>query len=435
MRTNPIVELTDCSELRQALQVKPPAVVHGAALLLTASLVAAVVWMGVTKVNLVVRAPGRARPVSVPARVFLPTSVNTGARVAEVHYKEGDHVKAGAVLLKLETERLDNEIAKRRRTIAGGEEELTRMTRLDRTQRARYAACKAKAEAELAHADEEVKRATKRRDVDIQLATIEVEKSADNATRIRRLRGVATSASEVLQALAQERTARENLAKAELPVDAGKVTVLRRALALAEQEEEVRQEEADLKRSHKKAEVEAARLELANFELERRQSTLLAPCDGVIISRELKVGDVPERSRPIAEVAAEGGLVFEVTVPNAEIGHLKVGLPARVRVDAYDYQKYGTLAGKVIYLSADSGVVDQNSSQGQSGQPGHGSAARGKGQAVYVVKVAVESTELVRNDMHGEVKLGMTGQAEIVTDRESLLWLLLRKIRRSISFS
>lgn len=433
MRTNSIVELTDCSELRQALQVKPPAVVHGAALLLTAALVAALVWMGLTKVNLVVRAPGRARPVSVPARVFLPTSVNGGARVAEVHYKEGDHVKAGAVLLKLETERLDNEIAKRKRTIAGGQEELTRMTRLDRTHRARYEACRAKAEAELTHATEEVTRATKRRTVDIQLASIEVEKAADNATRIRRLRGVATSASEVLQAVSQERSARENLAKAELPVDAGKVAVLRRALSLAEQEEEVRREENDLKRAHKQAEVESATLELANFELERRQSTLLAPCDGVIISRELKVGDVPERSRPIIEVAAEGGYVFEVAVPNAEIGHLKVGLPARVRIDAYDYQKYGTLAGEVIFLSADSGVPDQGN---QNGQHGQGSASsKGKGQAVYLVKVAVEGTELVRNEMHGEVKLGMTGQAEIVTGRESLLWLLLRKIRRSISFS
>ena len=41
--------------------------------------------------------------------------------------------------------------------------------------------------------------------------------------------------------------------------------------------------------------------------------------------------------------------------------------------------------------------------------------------------------EVGRGAWHGRVKLGMAGQAEIVTERESLLRLLLRRIRQSMS--
>jgi hypothetical protein len=53
--------------------------------------------------------------------------------------------------------------------------------------------------------------------------------------------------------------------------------------------------------------------------------------------------------------------------------------------------------------------------------------------AVYMVKVAVPRGEVGRGAYRGRVKLGMTGQAEIVTGRESLLSLLVKRIRQTIS--
>jgi adhesin transport system membrane fusion protein len=100
------------------------------------------------------------------------------------------------------------------------------------------------------------------------------------------------------------------------------------------------------------------------------------------------------------------------------VGHLKVGLPVQIKLDAFDYQRYGTLAGEVVYISPDSGV------------PGEG---KGPPQALYQVRVAVQGDVVQRGELRGQVKLGMAGRAEVVTGQESILSILLKKIRQSIS--
>jgi HlyD family secretion protein len=195
----------------------------------------------------------------------------------------------------------------------------------------------------------------------------------------------------------------------------GKVEVLRRALTLAEKDYAVRRQELETKRGIKHGEVEALRIELANLELDRRQAVIRAPLDGMITVGDVKVGDLLERGKPVVEVAAQHGFRFEASVPSEEVGHLRVGMPARIKLDAYDYQRYGTVAGTVVFLSPDSGIGE------------------GQRTATYLVKIELAGDELGRGERRGQVKLGMTGQADIVTGQESLLVLLIKKIGQSIS--
>jgi HlyD family secretion protein len=189
------------------------------------------------------------------------------------------------------------------------------------------------------------------------------------------------------------------------------VAVLRRALALAEQDDAVRRQELAMKQAARRSEVEAARLELAGLELERQQAVVRAPRDGVVTAGDVKVGDLLDPGRTVAQIAGQDGFVFEATVPSEEVGRLRVGMPARVKLDAFDWQQDGSLPGTVVFVSPDS-------------------AAEGKGPATYVVRVALAGDAAGRGD---PVKLGMAGQVEIVTGRESLLALLLKKVRLSIS--
>ena len=94
---------------------------------------------------------------------------------------------------------------------------------------------------------------------------------------------------------------------------------------------------------------------------------------------------------------------------------VEVGMPVRIRLDAFDFQKYGTMEGTVRFVAADSKVNQEN------------------GSAFYMVKVDVNGNEVGAGDLRAAVKLGLTGQAEIVTSQESLLSLLVKKIRRTIS--
>jgi multidrug resistance efflux pump len=229
-----------------------------------------------------------------------------------------------------------------------------------------------------------------------------------------------------LTAAATRRQALENrLERARVPAEEGQLETARQSLALLERDNAIRQEELNLKRSAKQTEVQSAKLELAALTKQRDHALLRAPIDGVVAWADVKVGELVPQGKVILEVAEEKGFIFEAVVPSEEIGLLKVGMTARVKLDAFDYQKYGVVPGTVQFISPDSGVAQA---------PANGPAAGKGGQSpYYVVRIALESDEFSRGRFPGRVKLGMAGHVEIVTEQESLLTILVKKVRQSIS--
>jgi HlyD family secretion protein len=416
VRTDLIRDLKDCNQFRQTIQSRPPRLVHGVVLLLAALLAAAVAWAALTRANLVVRAAGRVRPVTAPMKVFVARAENLGGKVAEVHFTQGQDVRAGALLLRLDTERLQNEIAKKRRAIRAGEEELEKGASLGQLQKRQAAASIAKLEAEVAEAQEEIRNSKDRLRAERELAEGELRDAIREEDTLRRLAGIrAVAETEVQKAVARHREVQQKLRKLQVPVEEGKVTVLRKALALAVQDDSIRSQELKIKRSLKQAEVEAARIELANLELDLQQAELRAPLSGVVTSLDVKVGDVLEPGRAVVEIAEQRGFRFELYLSSEAIADVSRGMPVRIKLEAFDYQKYGTVGGEVEFISPDSTLIE--------GRPG----------AAYLVRVKVDGESVGHGELTGQVKLGMAGQAEIVTGEESLLRLLLKKIRQSIS--
>lgn len=421
MRNELIQDLADCTEFRQTLQARPPRLVHGTLLLLAALLGTGVLWSALTQANLVVRAPGRVRPVTSPMKVVNGGSgevfsASVGGRVVEVHVREGQEVRQGEVLLRLDTARLDNELTKQRRTIQVGEGELAQLAHMDELVGRQYAVAKAKAEVELAQGREEVNQAKQRQAAEVRLGELELRNAEYEEAQKQRLveRGL-TARDELRKATTRGHEAREKVTRARLPVDERKVEVLRQGLALLEKDYAMKRQELAMKQGLKQGEVATARLALANLELEHQQAVMRAPLDGIVTTGEVKVGDLLERGKPVMEIAAQQGFCFEAAVPNTEVGHLRLGMPTRIKLDAYDYQQYGTVAGTVVFISPDSGVLE------------------GHYTATYLVRIALAGEEVGRGDLHGRVKLGMAGQTEIVTGQESLLVLLVKKLRQTMS--
>src|SRR5439155_650928 len=133
------LDLADCTEFRQALQARPPGIVHGTLVLLVVLIGTALGWSAATRATLVVQGSGRIRPVTTPVQVYSAArgealSASVGGRIVEVNLHEGDQVRRGEILIRLETGRLDNEMARRARLIRAGEEELTQLDQLDTVQ-------------------------------------------------------------------------------------------------------------------------------------------------------------------------------------------------------------------------------------------------------------------------------------------------------------
>src|SRR5262249_43483488 len=235
-------------------------------------------------------------------------------------------------------------------------------------------------------------------------------------TQIQRLAATrAATKFEVGEATEKLAEAKEKLEKARLPVEDGKVAVSRSALAMLEKDFAIKRQELEVKRDNKQSELDSAQLELANLELDRKDSVVYAHTTGIVTVGEIRVGDILEPGKPVIAIAQQVGFRMDLAVSSEDVGLLREGMPVRVRLDAFDYQKYGTVAGTVFMISPDSHVKD------------------GQRTAVFTVKVALESNEIGVGELRGQMKFGMTGQAEVLTGKESVLSLLVRRIRQTVS--
>lgn len=95
--------------------------------------------------------------------------------------------------------------------------------------------------------------------------------------------------------------------------------------------------------------------ELAKAEQRNRMQSLASPIDGSV--QELRVHTVGGVVTPAQElmkiVPFEDALEAEVLIQNKDVGFVKEGQPVRVKLEAFPFTKYGILQGKVKKLSLD----------------------------------------------------------------------------------
>jgi HlyD family secretion protein len=119
---------------------------------------------------------------------------------------------------------------------------------------------------------------------------------------------------------------------------------LEREIALSRQavQAEIAALESDLERATNK---------VRELEASLRSMTVLAPRDGLVIyttdwqGNKMKVGDTCWRDRKPVEIPDLSRMVGDAEVAEAEAGHLKLGQPVRLRLDAHpDVEHTGTVA-------------------------------------------------------------------------------------------
>lgn len=151
---------------------------------------------------------------------------------------------------------------------------------------------------------------------------------------------------------------------------------------------------------------------------------LASPMDGVVRNVRLTTrGGVAKPGEEIMQIVpVDDDLIIEAKVKPADIAFVKPSLPATVKMDAYDYSIYGSLAGVVHYISADTLKEE----------------VRGTEQPYYRVQVKIENEDLPgRKGQHVPISIqtGMTATVEIKTGSNSIWGFLTKPITKTISES
>ena len=85
------------------------------------------------------------------------------------------------------------------------------------------------------------------------------------------------------------------------------------------------------------------------------QSQVRSPSNGILSSLELdNAGEFIQLGQTLAEVVPDSTpLVLSAMVPQPKAGLIKPGMTTQIKLDAFPYQTYGVMSGKVLSISPD----------------------------------------------------------------------------------
>ena len=148
-------------------------------------------------------------------------------------------------------------------------------------------------------------------------------------------------------------------------------------------------------------------------ETKLRKFSLKAPVDGVVSLLAVRnAGQVIQPGQTFAEIAPQkASLVLSTMMSSREAGFVRVGMPVQIKFDAFPYQDYGVVPGRVTTISPD---VQMDEKLG----------------AVYRVDVAIDRSALSQKQQKLQFKTGQTASAEIVTRQRRIIDVLLEPIKR-----
>ncbi len=191
--------------------------------------------------------------------------------------------------------------------------------------------------------------------------------------------------------------------------------------ALASLREQRLQAGAEYRRTNladlSQAEQKAASLqeELVKAEEHRQLQTLMAPVDGTVQQLAVHtVGGVVTPAQPLLMIVpADSHLEIEAMVSNRDIGFIHAGEPAEIKIDTFNFTKYGLLHGLVLSLSQDAIVRDKpqdNSESSTKTQAAQSDSSEPKGQElVYAARVSLDRTQHAGGGQAGEPDAGHGG--------------------------
>lgn len=367
--------------------------------LVAIAVAALVAFAAAFKIDRAVRAQGQIIPSS---RTQVIQAID-GGMLSDLHVKEGDVVKSGQVLAELEPDRAlagfaqsEAEYASKRIALVRALSELVERKPTYGAEDRKYP--------DFIDAQMGIYRQRQQSIKDEIDNLMQAKKLADDelAMHQRLLKSGDISRSEVMRAERQV-----------IDLQARMTGVRNKYL------DEARKEVAKLEE-----ELSASRYKRDDRQSVLQHTDLRAPMGGIVKSVRINtVGGVLRPGDELMQISpVDDALLVEVKVNPADIAYLQLGLPAKVRMDAFDASIYANVLGKVTYVSPDT-----LSEQGPDG----------RSQVYYRAHVQFDWPATHANGVHNigpeTIKPGLAATVDIVTGERSILSYLFKPIARAFS--
>ncbi len=396
---------------------------------LISMVLAFVLWASFGRLDIVVQAQGKVIPAGA-VKVMQPVEAGP---VAELFVQDGQSVKAGDLLARMDSTQpredvqaltADRDLNRARITAATsalqGHLVATGQALVDTEFRLRavaYEDAKRGAQSALDKAQQEL--AATEQTLTKQRKTFEIAQQAETTQGDLKAQGLVTGSS--FDDKQKDRIEREQDAKSL------EATALANTAAIAQAQAALSQVTSDFNKQLAQDQTQALAAlqktlgELAKAEHRAVLDEVRAPVAGVVTGLTVHaVGQVVAAGTPLLTLVPTGEtLMVEGWVRNEDAGFVAPGLPAKVKLATFPFQKYGWLTGEVTWVGADSEVPE--SMRNAQGDP-----------LFYKARIALHTTTLKRDGKSFEAKPGMQAVVDVQLGERSLLEYLTSPLKKAV---
>ena len=350
------------------------------------------------------RAPSAIQVTGTIEAIQVDVGAKLTGRIVALLAREGETVAPGQPLVRLDDAELRSEVRRSEAELKRAEAQLRDLlagARREEIEEARAGVERARAQQDDLLAGsrrEEVEQARQ----SVQGASATREWTQKDYQRLQELyRKELVAAQDVDRArqayevaVAQERSARESLELALAGARPHQVEAARAQLKATKDRLELLLAGA---RPHQveaaRAQVNQAQAALAYAESRLRETVISSPLNGVVVRKTLEVGEIANPGVPILTLMDPGNLWLRAYVPETEVGKIRLGQPARIKIDAF---KDRAFAGKITEIASEAEFTPKNVQTHKE-----------RVNLVFRIKIAVDNAG-------GLLKPGMPADAELL---------------------
>jgi len=174
--------------------------------------------------------------------------------------------------------------------------------------------------------------------------------------------------------------------------------------------------------------------DLIKAEQKTKLQLLTAPVDGVVQQLVIHTvgGVVTPAQSLLVVVPSDSRLEIEAMVSNRDIGFVQPGHEAEIKIDTFNFTRYGLLHGRVLSVSQDAIIRERQ--QDRSNDRGLGTqndTSEPKGQELnYSARISLNRTKMLIDDRMVNLSPGMAVTVEIKTGSRMILSYLLSPLLR-----
>jgi HlyD family secretion protein len=396
-------------------------------------------WSMLAQVDVTGTAKGRLEPKGKTIRLDAPVS----GTVAAIKVQEGEQVKAGQILMALNSQIVSSELQQAQVRWQGFADRLTNLQVLENQLRMSMRTQKLQNQAEIAEQGELINQTQQRIEFNrtaIESARKLLEKDLAIAKRYTSFsqKGVVSGSQlDEIQRRTIENEQRFQQARSELQQNKIELKRQQQAYQKIKRQGEKGTIDAQRQLQELQSQIVDARSQMAqtanqmkSLRYQQKQSVLEIPVDGTVFQLFVRhPGAVVQPGQAIANIAPKDvPLVLRAQMSSKDSGFLRVGMPVKIKFDAYPFQDYGVISGRLRWIAPDSKISSTNSNQTSTSANPALPASENRvteSEGTFELEITLDQNYIQTSDRPIPLTPGQTATAEVILRQRRLIDFVL----------